>query len=275
MPMPWASPRHPGPTARAATLVLGAGLLWPFAAVPAVGQTADPPWRLSTFADGQGGRAELAVVDHVDPGGSWLESRAWVLDPNGRRLVIGVTGTLDDGSILTSLRLDDVSARWSFEMGRELRGLTVDGTAFDDVGDLLTDHTLTRLLVTLRTNGIEQDLTAPTQLLNHSNEGERHRAVFFLLDASELRQLTLGEPVRRSLVFVQDTACEQFPPALSVFCDEVVPALLRGREPGATSLWTVADTVSFASGEDPGIQRVLRSFPRRDRRTRYDVRERE
>lgn len=245
-------------------------LLLGLAAASGSTQTNGSPWRLLTFSDGGRSRAEVIVVDHADPEGNWMESRAWMLDPNGRRLAIAFTATIDGGSISTSVRISDVVSRREFEVGRELRGLTADGGAFDEITDLLEEHTLTRLRVILRTDGDEQDFTAPIQVINQANENEAHRPVFTLLDGSALRQLSLSEPLRGSLIFLQDTACGRMPTTLAVFCNEVVPALLRGRSQGTTK-WTLVEDASL-SGENPKIQRVLRTFPRRDRRTQYNLR---
>lgn len=247
-------------------------LMLPLAPTAGFGQTTGDPWQVLTFSDGGRERAEVVLVDHASPDGDWLESRAWILDPNGRRLAIGFTATIDGGSITSTVRIGDVVSRREFEVERELRGLTSDGGAFDEVTDLLDRHTLTRLRVVLRIDGDEQDFTAPIQVLNDANGNEDYRPVYALLNDSALRRVSLSEPLRGSLIFLQDTVCQQLPTTLTVFCDEIVPALLRGRSTG-TSTWSLAETASLAP-DNPKIQRVLRSFPRRDRRTQFTVRAR-
>ena len=248
-------------------------LLLVFTVAPGRSQANGGPWKVLTFSGDDQSSAEIVMVDHLDPSGVWLESRAWILDPNGRRLAIGGTAMFDSGSVTTALRLSDVSARRDLELTRDLRGLTADGTAFGRVSDLLGSHTLTRLQISLRTGGAEDDFTATIAMLKDANDGRTGWLAGSLEQSSVLRQFSFGEPTRRSLVFVQDAACPQLPKLFDVFCTEIVPALLRGRPRAERSSWTLTESVSLR-GETAEIQRVLRTFPRRDRRTRYDVRER-
>lgn len=255
---------------RAGRLKIGARLLVVLTAFPLAGQTRGGPWELITFGDGGDGEAEMVAIDHGDPGGRWLESRVWLLDPNGRALTAGVTATIEDGSVTTLLRMEDVATRWSFELEQTFRGLTADGGAFRDATDLLGEYLLTRLEITVRTNGMVDEFTAPSRLLNDANELETGWLVSSLLGSPPVRQLSLSEAMRRSVSFLHDTACDEVPARLDVFCSEVVPALLRGRPRDESSGWSVTETASLA-GDNPRVQRVLRSFPRRDRRTRYAV----